>query len=99
MCRNPTRAPSGVARGIRAIDSAISLITTLGAWPHTGYKAYLDLQAYQAVKISGLALGRPGWGSEGGDPDRPENEEKAGGRTRRATVTSVEERGPLLKTF
>ena len=66
----------GATQEIKDSGSTLSVIIKSGTWTHSGYRAYLDLQADYAINISSLLL--EALGSDSDDPDHNE-----GKKTRR----------------
>ena len=92
----PKYSPHAFRRGatqeIKDSGSTIALIIQSGTWAHSGYKAYLGLQADFAINIPRFVLDALGSGSEDDDPDRPKNEKRVRKRMRGIPVAFVDER-------
>ena len=82
----------GATQEIKDCGSTLALIIKSGTWTHSGYKAYLGLQADFAINISRLVLDALGSGSEDDDPDHPANEKRMRKKMKGIPVAFVDER-------
>ena len=66
----------GETQEIKDIGPTLSVIIKSGTWAHSGYRAYLDLQADYAINISWLIIDALGSDSDDPDPQRRKDDTK-----------------------